>query len=284
MTKYSMNTDSVRSVGHDLDRLANTIMSLGHELARAGNVAPPPSDLTVIDFRARITRSHIDGISRNLHNEARSAASMANLVDQLDAWGRRGPLGHLVGGAFLAILGIGYKQWPQFTTAPPPKPPAVTAAPAAPAAIPNAGPSGTQNFSAERAVEIALAENGTSRAIGDSQPGECVMSVQRWINSAGGHFGGGSTVSSYTNSGAVQVGLTQVRAGDVIQYTSTTNPDSYWPVGVHTVMVAGVNADGSFKIVQSNVPYRSGKVSVVESWRPKPPAGFEARVWRFAKN
>lgn len=145
------------------------------------------------------------------------------------------------------------------------------------------GPGGSQDYSVSRAAELAKAEVGSSRPTGWNQEGECIKSVQRWINQAGGRFGGGGVVSGYVNSGAVQVGADQVRAGDVIQYTSTSTPDNFVN-GVHTVMVVGVNSDGSYDIVQSNSPAGSGLVSEVANWRPSPPKGLEARVWRFAKS
>ncbi len=53
---------------------------------------------------------------------------------------------------------------------------------------------------------------------------------------------------------------------------------------MHTVLVAGVNGDGTFDIVQSNSPYGSGKVTEVPNWSPKQAANMEWRAWRFAAN
>ena len=160
--------------------------------------------------------------------------------------------------------------------------PAATSSPTPPAAaaVPH-GPEGTQHFAQSDAARIALNEVGTTRPTGWNQEGECVKSVQRWINEAGGHFGGGGVVSGYANSGAVGIGLGEVQAGDVIQYTSTTTPEE-WVNGVHTVMVVGVNSDGSLHIVQSNAK-APGLVDEVMSWTPHPPTGLEARVWRFGQ-
>lgn len=144
-----------------------------------------------------------------------------------------------------------------------------------------AGPAGTQDYSATSAAEKALAEVGTVRDTGWNAEGECIKSVQRWINAAGGRFGGGGVVDGYLNSGAVPVDPSQTGVGDVIQYTSQSDPNG-WVGGVHTVMVVGVNADGTYRIVQSNSPGGSGLVTEVQNWRPQPPAGFEARTWRFA--
>lgn len=151
------------------------------------------------------------------------------------------------------------------------------------------GPEGTQHYSVDKAISDARSEIDSTRPTGYNAPGECIKSVQRWIQSAGGTFGGGGVVSGYVNSGAVQVSADQVRPGDVIQYTSLSTPESF-DYGVHTVMVAGVNSDGSLDIIQSNSTFANGKtlpagtVSEEASWIPKPPAGFEARYWRFASS
>ena len=144
------------------------------------------------------------------------------------------------------------------------------------------GPDGTQHYKVQDSIQSARSEVGTSRLVGYNNPGECIKSVQRWIDDAGGHFGGGGVVSGYVNSGATEVSAADVRPGDVIQYTSTSNPDEF-VYGVHTVMVAGVNPDGSLDIVQSNSPGGSGRVSEVSSWHPAAPAGLAPRYWRFGQ-
>jgi hypothetical protein len=149
------------------------------------------------------------------------------------------------------------------------------------------GGSGPQAFDQRRAADIGRTELGTRRATGFNQPGECIKSVQRWIAAAGGRMAGGGPVSAYRNSPATLVatgsGLVSSAAkGDVIQYTSTGSPDSYLS-GVHTVMVVANNGNGTLWIVQSNVPFGSGLVSEVRSWKPAPPAGFVAYLWRFGR-
>lgn len=66
---------------------------------------------------------------------------------------------------------------------------------------------------------------------------------------------GGDPVSNYRN--ATRVTLEQVQPGDVIQYENIAFPTS-WLTGVHTLLVAGVNDDGTLHIVESNNPGRSG--------------------------
>ena len=68
--------------------------------------------------------------------------------------------------------------------------------------------------------------------------------------------------------------------GDIVQYEYISSPSS-WVSGIHTVLITGVNGDGTFSIVESNNPAGSGLVTSTESWVPKPPAGFEAVIWRF---
>lgn len=135
------------------------------------------------------------------------------------------------------------------------------------------------NFDVETTIASALSEVGTSRATGWGQAGECIVSVQRWIRAGGGVWtGGGDPVSNYT--GATRLPLTEAAAGDVIQYEFLSSPTS-WASGIHTVLITGVNDDGSFSIVESNNPAGSGLVTANENWLPAPPAGFEAVVWRF---
>lgn len=131
------------------------------------------------------------------------------------------------------------------------------------------------------AASIALAEEeiGTSRATGWSQPGECIMSAQRWIRAGGGAWtGGGDPVTNYNN--ATRMTLATAAPGDIIQYEFMASPSS-WVTGVHTVMITEVNTDGTFTIIQSNSPGGSGLVTKEENWVPQLPAGFEAAVWRF---
>lgn len=129
------------------------------------------------------------------------------------------------------------------------------------------------------AVDLAYAEVGTSRATGYSQPGECIMSVQRWVHAGGGAWvGGGDPVSNY--AGAERLTADQAVPGDIIQYEWAADP-SQWVSGIHTVLVTGVNGDGSLRIVESNNPAGSGLVTANDNWEPQPPAGFEAVAWRF---
>lgn len=137
----------------------------------------------------------------------------------------------------------------------------------------------THSFDVEAAIALAKQEVGTSRATGWSQPGECIMSAQRWIQAGGGNWvGGGTPVTNYET--ATRVPLSLVEPGDVIQYEHMLAPHA-WVSGVHTLLITGVNEDGTFSIVESNVPYGSGLVTQTESWTPDPPFGFQAVAWRF---
>lgn len=134
-------------------------------------------------------------------------------------------------------------------------------------------------FDVSAAIDLAESEIGTSRPTGWSQPGECIMSAQRWIRAGEGAWtGGGDPVTNYDN--ATRMTLATAAPGDIIQYEFMASPSS-WVTGVHTVMITGVNTDGTFTIIQSNSPGGSGLVTQEENWVPQPPAGFEAAVWRF---
>lgn len=135
------------------------------------------------------------------------------------------------------------------------------------------------DYDVDAAIALAESEVGTSRPTGWSQPGECIMSAQRWIRAGGGNWGGGGDpVSNY--DGATRVTLAAAEPGDVIQYEYVASPTS-WVTGVHTVLITEVHDDGTFTIIESNNPGGSGLVGKNESWTPAPPAGFQAAVWRF---
>lgn len=135
------------------------------------------------------------------------------------------------------------------------------------------------NFDVQATIELAESEIGTSRPTGWSQPGECIMSAQRWIRAGGGNWsGGGDPVSNYAN--ATRLTLADAAPGDIIQYENIDFPTS-WVSGVHTLLVTDINDDGTLTIIESNNPGGSGLVSKDEHWTPKPPAGFQAVVWRF---
>ena len=97
----------------------------------------------------------------------------------------------------------------------------------------------------QAAINAALADVGNSYATGWNQPGECLVSVRRWLAAGGINFGYGGPNSGYVASGATQVSWSNVQPGDVVQYESAYSPDS-WIGGVHTVLVTGVSG-GSVK-------------------------------------
>lgn len=134
-------------------------------------------------------------------------------------------------------------------------------------------------YNIEATIAAAEAEVGTSRATGWGMPGECIMSAKRWVHAGGGNWtGSGSPIANY--AGATRLPLELAEAGDIIQYENLYAPHA-WVMGVHTVLVTGVNDDGTLSIIESNNPFGSGLVTKSESWTPEPPAGFQAVVWRF---
>jgi len=137
----------------------------------------------------------------------------------------------------------------------------------------------SHGYDVQAAIAQAASEIGTSRATGWDQPGECISSVFRWLDAGGvvPHHGG-NPVDNYR--GALRLTINQAGPGDVVQYEHIDYPTS-WVTGVHTLLITGVNGDGTFSIIESNVPYGSGLVTENKSWAPAPPAGFQAVVWRF---
>lgn len=145
-----------------------------------------------------------------------------------------------------------------------------------------AGKDGPQTgLSVKATIELALSEVGTSRPTGWNAPGECLVSVRRWLHHGGGNFAGGGVVSGYVNSPALNVTDGSLRPGDIIQYTSNGFEDMFG-VGVHTYMVLQVHPDGTHDLVESNNPGGSGLVGRRDNMKPEPPNGWHAKVWRFA--
>lgn len=137
----------------------------------------------------------------------------------------------------------------------------------------------SHSFNVDAAIAAAESEIGTSRATGWGMPGECIISAKRWVHAGGGAWtGSGSPVANYV--GATRLSLDLVEPGDVIQYENLYAPHA-WVMGVHTVLVTDVHEDGTFTIIESNIPFGSGFVSKNEHWTPAPPAGFQAVAWRF---
>lgn len=144
------------------------------------------------------------------------------------------------------------------------------------------GANGPQTgMSVKAALSLALSEVGSSRPTGYNMPGECIVSVRRWLSAGGGNFAGGGVVSGYVSSPALLVTDGSLRPGDVIQYTNTGNPEMF-AGGVHTYMVSNVHGDGTHDVVESNNPGGSGLVGYRQHAVAEPPPGWHARVWRFA--
>jgi len=134
-------------------------------------------------------------------------------------------------------------------------------------------------YDVDAAIALAESEIGTSRATGWAMPGECIESVKRWVTAGGVNWtGSGDPIANY--QGATRLTLADAQVGDIVQYENIDFPTS-WVTGVHTVLITGKNADGTFTIIQSNVPTGSGTVTKEENWLPAPPEGFQAVVWRF---
>lgn len=131
----------------------------------------------------------------------------------------------------------------------------------------------------QAAAQAALSEVGTARATGWNAPGECLVSVRRWLGAGGITFGYGDVHSGYVNSGAREISWGDIQVGDVIQYENVYTPDG-WIGGIHTMLVVALT-NGQATIVESNNPEGSGYVSKRENWSPTPPAGFRAAIWRF---
>lgn len=134
------------------------------------------------------------------------------------------------------------------------------------------------NYDVATAITQAKSELGTTRPTGWSQPGECIMSVKRWVLAGGANWGGGgSPVTNFNN--AVRLPLSAAKAGDIIQFEHLKYPHSY-ASGVHTMLVTAAHPDGTLDIIESNFTSR-GLVSERIGVKITPPQGFQAVVWRY---
>lgn len=137
----------------------------------------------------------------------------------------------------------------------------------------------SKNFDVVKTIQTAQSEIGKSFPTGWNQPGECLVAAKRWIRAGGGNwYGSGTPSGNYV--GTKEVEYKNAAPGDIIQYLSPTDPAS-WVSGVHTVLVAKNNGDGTLQIIEANNPGGSGFVSENKKWTPKPPSGTEFKVFRF---
>lgn len=144
-----------------------------------------------------------------------------------------------------------------------------------------------------KSVSLGLADVGHRYPTGWNQQGECVKSVQRWVNTATGkdvYVGGHGPVGSLQASGAHQIGdISTAQPGDIIQIAKGDS----WDGVPHTVLVTKNLGNGHFSIVQSNAPgwvngehitsNYAGLVTTVDDWNVSDhiPSGENATAWRF---
>jgi len=118
-----------------------------------------------------------------------------------------------------------------------------------------ATPEGSNDFDQSKIVPTANAELGSQRATGWNQPGECMVAMGRWVNAAAGKtvWNPNATVyDSYIRSGAVEVGLNELKSGDVLQRVSMGSDfNTNWD-HVHTMVFEGYAPDGTVNTIDSN--------------------------------
>jgi hypothetical protein len=142
---------------------------------------------------------------------------------------------------------------------------------------------GPQAVRGAEIVRKALAEVGTRRPTGWNAPGECIVSVRRWVNDAGGKLTGPGVTESYKKAGAVEVPLSDIQPGDIIQFHAVgADANTNWD-HAHTVLVTG-NNDGRISIVQSNSPEGSGLVTTVDPWTPSAREGWAWTAFRIGQS
>jgi hypothetical protein len=151
-------------------------------------------------------------------------------------------------------------------------------------------PQGPQQLTNAKIADVAIEDVGKSRpAIVNGKrwnaPGQCLEWVQRWVREAGAAMkdSGGRPLSAFEASPAVQVSESQARRGDVFQISKGDTLNGRPHTGI---LLGGRRSNGTFDVVEGNVPADSGKVRTnrrvlsTASWVP---AGHKLTFWRFGK-
>jgi uncharacterized protein YukE len=141
------------------------------------------------------------------------------------------------------------------------------------------GPQHLSNSRIADAAEAELRDHPGAMPTGWSQPGECMVSAQRWVEAAGGHVNRDGEVAGSYSGVAAQVPLADAQRGDIIQYVDPAAPNTDWD-HVHTVVVVGRNNDGSYQIIERNFDLKGG-IRRDDSWTPSPHAGWVAEAYRY---
>ncbi len=115
---------------------------------------------------------------------------------------------------------------------------------------------GLNDFQQTKIVDAAKAELGTKRTNGyDNAPGECIVSMGRWVNSAAGKVvwnPDGGYYTSYIRSGGVEVSLGELKPGDVLQRLSGGSDYNSNTQHVHTAVFESYGTNGTVNTIDSN--------------------------------
>lgn len=138
---------------------------------------------------------------------------------------------------------------------------------------------GPQSFTNSKIADVAAKYVGQARPTGWDQPGECIKWVQSWVREAGGAMAGGGPVAAFKNSPAIQVSTSEIQRGDVGQISKGDTYDG----SPHTwVFASGRKSDGTYDIIEGNVPAGTGRVRT-DRRSISVPANHDYRVWRFGR-
>lgn len=320
MPKIYIDTNEQRELARLMRTTADALAGFEHQLGRqTAELSPPPADLLILRFRSAAARTRV----RHLGEDLRRRSALLDrevwwteLSERVDGmrWAARdlvvapvalwppwlwwtSPVGALVltwwlrrmltpGGPAPSLDGERRSSWPMSG-------PSRASAP-----TPNVK-QGPFDFPNSNIVDAARAEflehqrTGKRLASGGyNLPGECAVSVRRWVETASRGAatpGGVDEVSAYHTATPIGTDLKLALPGDVIQYTPPT-PSGWDAAGLHTVVIAGPgDAPGTFHVYESNVErilvngHRETWVSENRTWTPKLPTGWTVQIYRYGR-
>lgn len=317
MSRVFIDTREQRELARLLRVTADALADLDGDLGRqTSELVPPPVELIVLRGRSAWARSRVHGLGADLRarsSELEREAWWLERIERGDPWRWAATNLRLISGIWpqwsvwnlpIGALALTWWLWRLIDPGGPDLSLDTGRSSRPGVGITRPGPvvpvkQGPFDFPNSRIVEAARAEflehqrtGRLMRSGGLDLPGECAVSVRRWVTAASGGSatpGGKDEVSAYGTATAIGSDIRLARPGDVVQYTP--HPASGWEkAGLHTVVIAGSgDTPGTYHIYESNVQRTSRNglqytwVSEDRNWTPKPPSGWTAEIYRYGK-